>query len=599
MMQIDTLPPLTWTMQLVLALLFMLGFIRVYQFIGQRPIQAYAVTILRLSFTLCLGIGLMLVAESLHLTAMLYYNAGLFVLTLPLFDTNLNSSAYSLQGIGVLFVWLRYHAHNALLSLFALALLLASLWAVRQVKLSAHKQLLAESLVTLCFGTVFWLLLPNVFVDHWQAALEAWLMFVILTGTTMSYWFFIRQRHQASAIALDPLTQVKNYGAFEQELHQAFSLAQQQQQPLTLVMLDIDYFKNINDTYGHLAGDQILIDFAATLTQHLTTAGLNQVLYRTGGEEFNVILAGESVTTSRPLITEFWQKIRNTTFTYDDHPINFTVSIGMTEMRGTDTLASALYKRADRYLYQSKHEGRDAITIEGTSHYSMRHNSLVATYAFFTQAVLDFEKDQSIRNELLMRVYYPERGTWLRPMDFNIAVSDQIALMRRTIAHSEIKSVALNLTPQQFHDETVAKELIQFNRQLQFQNHKDAGERLVLEITYAPDLATMQHMSQIYHAGHVKLTMDSVGTVNTYEQVRPLLPYLDYLKFSVQRLDKTQRHTEVWPLIQFWKQLADKHHLMFIVEGVETDADLATLKQIGVRYAQGYYFGEPVLPRMS
>jgi diguanylate cyclase (GGDEF)-like protein len=534
------------------------------------------------------------VAASLALTTTLYANAGLFVLTLPLFDTRSTNWGYGCQALGLLGIWLRYHTPNSLVATLTLILLLGGLWGIRLSHLSPRQRLFVEALVTLLFGTIFWCLRP-----HWQGTVAAWLMFVIMTGATMSYWFFVQHRKLVASVALDPLTGAKNYGAFEQELQAAFGTAQQRQQPLTLVMLDIDYFKNINDTYGHLAGDQILTDFTAALQQQLATAGFQHVLYRTGGEEFNVILAGQSVTDSRPLIAEFWQKIRNTTFTYDDQPINFTISVGMTQLRPTDTQASALYKRADRYLYQSKHEGRDAITIEGTSHYSMRHNSLVATYAFFTQAVLDFEKDQSIRNELLMRVYYPERGKWLRPLDFNMAVSDQIALMRRTIAHSTIKSVALNLTPQQFRNEAVATELIQFNRQLRFQNQTDAGERLVLEITHAPDLATMQRMSQIYHAGHIKLTMDSVGTINAYEQVAPLLPYLDYLKFSVQRLDDAQRRTEGLTLIKFWKQVADAHHLMFIVEGVETDADLSTLKQIGVRYAQGYYFGEPVLPRMT
>lgn len=597
MMQIHTLPLFTWAMQLVSAFLFILGFIQVYQYIGHRPWAPRLIAGLRLVFTLVLGLGLMLAAQSLHLSAMLYYNTGLFVLTLPLFDTKLTNWSYSLQALGLLGIWLFYHGQNTIFSPLALLLLLGGLWGVRRLKLTAHQRLVAEALVTLLLGTIFWLLLSP--VANGQAALEAWVMFVIMTGTTTSYWVFARHREMASTVTIDPLTQVKNYGAFESELQTAFDTAQQRQQPLTLVMLDIDYFKNINDTYGHLAGDQILTSFAAALNHHLTTAGFKQVLYRTGGEEFNVILAGQNATTSRPLIADFWQKIRNTTFTYEEQPINFTISVGMTQLRADDTAASSLYKRADRYLYQSKHEGRDAITIEGTSHYSMRHNSLVATYAFFTQAVLDFEEDQAIRNELLMRVYYPERGKWLRPMDFNMAVSDQIALMRRTIAHSTIKSVALNLTPQQFADETVATELIQFNRQLRFQNQTDAGERLVLEITHAPDLITMQRLSQIYHAGNVKLTMDSVGTVNTYEQVLPLLPYLDYLKFSVQRLDDAKRRTVGLDLIKFWKQVADDNQLMFIVEGVETDTDLATLKQIGIRYAQGYYFGEPVLPRMS
>lgn len=125
-----------------------------------------------------------------------------------------------------------------------------------------------------------------------------------------------------------------------------------------IAMLDIDHFKKINDTYGHLFGDKVLVDVAEMLRKY---EGKNTVVGRFGGEEFIIYLGETDFTTAKNILEEIRKEIKNTTFMYKDHvPVNISISIGLSELEEEENVIQTIYF-ADQNLYKAKQNGRDCL----------------------------------------------------------------------------------------------------------------------------------------------------------------------------------------------------------------------------------------------
>ena len=160
----------------------------------------------------------------------------------------------------------------------------------------------------------------------------------------------------------DPLTDTFNRGAFDTALQQAVALNFILRQPVTIVMLDLDRFKTINDEYGHAAGDDILRAVADCLSR--TFVRRSDIVARYGGEEFALILGDVNLDTATGLVQRFLDLIRTTvTIPYGKPDSKVTCSAGLAELMPTDTVETVLL-RADRALYRAKHEGRDRLCTE-------------------------------------------------------------------------------------------------------------------------------------------------------------------------------------------------------------------------------------------
>ena len=160
----------------------------------------------------------------------------------------------------------------------------------------------------------------------------------------------------------DPLTDAYNRGAFDTGLQQAVALNFILRQPTTVVMLDLDNFKSINDEFGHAAGDDILRAVADCLSR--TFVRRSDLVARYGGEEFALILADVDVETAAPLVERFLAQVRESVrIPYASAERTVTCSAGLTELLPSDTVETVLL-RADRALYRAKREGRDRVRIE-------------------------------------------------------------------------------------------------------------------------------------------------------------------------------------------------------------------------------------------
>ena len=154
----------------------------------------------------------------------------------------------------------------------------------------------------------------------------------------------------------DSLTYAYNRGAFDTAITRALNMHFILSQPVTLVMIDLDDFKGINDTHGHAAGDEVLRQVGESLARSFIRK--SDFVARYGGDEFAVILTDTSAKNSLPLIERFMQRIQQIAIPGADADTTVGCSIGYTECHASDSVAT-LIKRADKGLYDAKHAGRN------------------------------------------------------------------------------------------------------------------------------------------------------------------------------------------------------------------------------------------------
>ena len=156
----------------------------------------------------------------------------------------------------------------------------------------------------------------------------------------------------------DPLTGLANRRALEENMVRAISFAQRWKHPLAMIMADIDYFKTVNDRYGHLTGDQVLVSFSRLLK---ISSRIEDIVARFGGEEFILLIPNTSLDQATKLAERLRADTEEATVPI---PTNITASFGVTRLLAEDTQES-LIARADRALYAAKEAGRNRVrTLE-------------------------------------------------------------------------------------------------------------------------------------------------------------------------------------------------------------------------------------------
>ena len=185
------------------------------------------------------------------------------------------------------------------------------------------------------------------------------------TGTLISLSDITEKRRIQEKLkilaARDGLTGLNNRSSFIELSEQALKLAQQTEQPCSLFMFDIDHFKNINDTYGHAAGDQVLKAMSEKMRSHFRQSDISG---RIGGEEFAIFLPGTSLSHSEKAVDRFRQELAKTPIVFEDHVMALTVSIGGAEMTEQTQTLDELLHAADKALYEAKKSGRNRLVLQ-------------------------------------------------------------------------------------------------------------------------------------------------------------------------------------------------------------------------------------------
>ncbi|MBD9484879.1 GGDEF domain-containing protein [Pseudomonas sp. PDM14] len=189
------------------------------------------------------------------------------------------------------------------------------------------------------------------------------LICALISGVVMFMVHLAMRRYQLRIAALattDALTDLPNRRGFNLLATQALHESKRSRNPLSALLIDIDHFKQLNDTYGHLAGDEVLRGFAQHLQSNLRQS---DIICRWGGEEFILLLKDTGSSTARQLAEKIRQQTADSRYSYGGVNLQITTSIGLTELHADDTL-DRLIARADRALYRAKQSGRDRVCEE-------------------------------------------------------------------------------------------------------------------------------------------------------------------------------------------------------------------------------------------
>lgn len=210
---------------------------------------------------------------------------------------------------------------------------------------------------------------PTQHINYDQFAPYLHFLNVVVCGIPMIYTIglireiTIGQQDELEMLAAhDSLTHLFNRRYAHNLIQQAYRSCMNNQQPICVVMADIDHFKRVNDQYGHEQGDEIIERVAQCLTQHLNNA---DIAVRWGGEEFLLVLPGYSMLKAQKHLEIIRQAIEAMTFT--NAALQITMSFGVAQWQAKCDFETVL-KQADIALYKSKHKGRNTITSAPNSH---------------------------------------------------------------------------------------------------------------------------------------------------------------------------------------------------------------------------------------
>ncbi len=182
------------------------------------------------------------------------------------------------------------------------------------------------------------------------------LILVCLFGFGFSLCSELKNKKLLKLVAEDTLTGIKNRRSFDEKIEEILADHKRSPNPVSMLLLDLDYFKKINDSHGHKQGDQVLIDFAQTVKSLIRTT---DYIFRFGGEEF-VVIAKNSSLENAGILGDSIRKFIEESPSLSKY--NVTVSIGVSEIEATDDTDS-FFRRADKALYEAKSSGRNRVRL--------------------------------------------------------------------------------------------------------------------------------------------------------------------------------------------------------------------------------------------
>jgi diguanylate cyclase (GGDEF)-like protein/PAS domain S-box-containing protein len=407
----------------------------------------------------------------------------------------------------------------------------------------------------------------------------------------------------------DALTGLANRAALIQKIEEAAARLRRRDEPFTVLLLDLDRFKEVNDTLGHPAGDTLLTEVATRLRSLLRET---DVLARLGGDEFAVIQTGE--TNQREAARALAERILEMLgrpFSIEGGDISIGTSIGIALAPEHETGSDELLKMADLALYRTKSTGRNGYCffdpemsevasarqeIETDLRRAITQNELVLHY----QPILDAKTRRVCSVEALVRWQHPAKGL-LYP-DLFIPLAEETGLitqlgewvLRKACAEAaawpaEVK-VAVNLSLVQFRKTKLADMVM---RAL-----ADTGlrpERLELEITETALIESaaecLPALRQFKTLG-ITIVLDDFGTGYSSLSQLAMFPF-DRIKIDKSFTQNLTKRSECAAIISATLTLAQSLDIATTAEGVETADQYRLLRLAGVTSVQGYLFKRP------
>ena len=412
----------------------------------------------------------------------------------------------------------------------------------------------------------------------------------------------------------DPITQLPNRSMFHDRLVQEIKKADRDHFILALLFIDLDLFKEVNDTLGHQMGDLLLKDAAKRIAACVRTT---DIVARLGGDEFTVILSEVHDASITERVAEKILKELAAPYMLGDELVYITGSIGITLYPTDAANPDALLKNADQAMYVAKNKGRNRIsyftqTLQETAQARLRMitdmREAIATKQFVVhyQPIVDLSTGAIYKAEALVRWQHPTHGL-VRPNDF-IPLAEETGLIndigdwvfreaareteRLRGSHHASFQISVNKSPKQFRDSghTIAS---WFDH---LQELNLPGDAIVIEITEGLLLNAVSEVTdklQLLRDGGIQISIDDFGT--GYSSLSYLKRFhIDYLKIDQSFVHDIETDPNDMALSNAIIVMAHALGLKVIAEGVETANQLKLLTDAGCDYAQGYFFTKPI-----
>ncbi|MGH2714252.1 MAG: putative bifunctional diguanylate cyclase/phosphodiesterase [Thermoleophilaceae bacterium] len=416
-------------------------------------------------------------------------------------------------------------------------------------------------------------------------------------------------RRQATT---DELTGLANRRLLYEKLRLALSHGRREGEPVTLLVADLDGFKELNDTLGHHAGDLLLKQIGPRVLDVLTA---QDTLARLGGDEFAVVLPGANAESATHVVRRI-QSALDRAFTVRGLSVHIEASIGVASCPEHGDTVDALVQRADVAMYEAKagrtgfqiyaperdDHSRDRLGLLGDLRRAIEEDELVLHY----QPKVDLRTGDVTGVEALVRWRHPKRGL-LPPSDF-IPLAEQTALMRPltlSLIRAALKQlrqwleqgadlrVAVNLSVPNLLDTSLPNDVARL-----LDEHGIEPRRLQLEVTenviMADPVRVLEVLEQLRALG-VGLSLDDFGTGSSS------LTYLAQLPVDELKIDRSfvMSMTENDPeavIVRSTTELAQRLGLRVVAEGVESAQALEQLGAMGCDEGQGYHLQRPLPP---
>ena len=412
----------------------------------------------------------------------------------------------------------------------------------------------------------------------------------------------------------DPLTGLLNRRSFEVALEQHVARIERYGPEGSLLLLDLDHFKKINDTYGHGVGDQIIVTTAHALRRRLRSSDL---LARLGGDEFAVLVPHGGVDEAREIAVMLLDEVRSTATDLAGHPIVLTASIGLALFDEHRRSADEMIVNADLAMYDAKDEGRDRWREFASDLYDEprtksrltwlnRIEQAIAQDGFtvFGQPIVDFRTGQITQIELLIRMlgehgdvippgtflYIAERFGLIIKID-ELVVDRALDLLERLSRTAPELTIAVNLSGPSLNDGRVIQTIA---------DRAAAGRieprRLVLEITETSaiaNIAAARTFAEQMHDIGCRVALDDFGAGFGSFYYLKHLPF-DYIKIDGEFISNCMNDGTDQAIIQSLVDLSRSLGKQTIAEHVPNEETVQFLQRLGVDHGQGYHLGRPV-----
>ncbi len=411
----------------------------------------------------------------------------------------------------------------------------------------------------------------------------------------------------------DQLTGLPNRVLLEDRMQQAIQRAKRNRQKVAVLMVDVDHFKRINDSLGHLAGDSLLDAVAKKLCGAVRQT---DTVARLGGDEFVIVMPEFRDERDAERCAETILQKAATPTMLGGREVNVTVSVGLCIFPDCAHDSDSLMKNADAALYEAKEGGRNTFHVFNQGmvvatadkmefEHDLRHALINGELALHYQPQVSCVTGEVIGVEALLRWTHPRRGS-IPPAQF-IPLAEATGLIVpigewaiRTACHEgkELQeslgqnlAVAVNLSPRQFRQKNLPAQVEAALRESGL-----AAQCLEIEITeqtlMSNSPSTNETLMQLRKLG-VKIAIDDFGT--GFSSFSYLLQYeVDRLKIDRSFVNRSADDPNAAAIVRAIISMAHGLNLKVVAEGVETNDQLSFLLRRRCDEAQGYYFGRPV-----